>query len=194
MARLWDSHNLAARARASRRRRLLGENAVCADCKEDDPVVLKRMANGEVLCLRCRALRVAPAYQGSCWSNIRLCTICGYVGPMDRENSSLFEQHHTAGRANLPEYTTLLCKNCHAKVTATQRTSNVDVRVQPNQQERYRQSLRSAAAEVTVALTCTLESEPANWWQGFKRTLPALGDAAVAMLLVVCPDPAADEP
>jgi len=194
MAPLWEDHDLAARARTSRRRRLLGENAECADCKESDPLVLKRDDNGEILCLNCRALRDASK-KANIWAlSLRSCTSCGFTAPLDREDRGLFERHHTVGRANLADHTTWLCKNCHAKVTATQRAFGVDLGAQPNQHERCLQSLYSSLCEVGVAVTCTLESNPTNWWQGFERTLSALADAAEAVLRVMYIVPPPGEP
>jgi len=112
------------------------------------------------------------------------CTICDYAAPYDRDGAGLFERHHTAGRANLPGHTTLLCLNCHAKVSAAQRALGVDLRAQPDQRSRFVQSFKSVLCEVRVGITCVSESMPTTWWQGFKDFAPTLFDAATAMLEV----------
>ena len=48
------------------------------------------------------------------------CLLCGQrdLDTLRPVHASLLEDHHLAGRANDPNATAILCRNCHAKATA----------------------------------------------------------------------------
>ncbi len=50
------------------------------------------------------------------------CVICGETNPeaLIKVSRTFLEEHHIAGKANDPSLTAILCRNCHAKVTAGQ--------------------------------------------------------------------------
>lgn len=55
------------------------------------------------------------------------CALCGYANPeaLIRVRRSLLEHHHVCAKANDPELTVVLCRNCHAEVTEGQRVAGV---------------------------------------------------------------------
>jgi hypothetical protein len=58
------------------------------------------------------------------------CALCGERTPeaLSRVGRTILEEHHGAGRANDPDLTVVLCRNCHARVTEDQRRLGVDLR------------------------------------------------------------------
>ncbi len=52
-----------------------------------------------------------------------LCVQCGENDPV----AVLYELHHVAGRANEPDLTARLCRNCHAKQTEALRAGGVSM-------------------------------------------------------------------
>ncbi|MFN8675492.1 MAG: hypothetical protein U0Z70_03850 [Thermomicrobiales bacterium] len=55
------------------------------------------------------------------------CVLCGYRNPeaLLQRPCALLEAHHVCARANDPELTVILCRNCHAEVTERQRIAGV---------------------------------------------------------------------
>lgn len=52
-----------------------------------------------------------------------VCALCGENDPV----TLLYELHHIAGRANEPDLTARLCRNCHAKQTEALRAGGVSM-------------------------------------------------------------------
>jgi 5-methylcytosine-specific restriction endonuclease McrA len=57
------------------------------------------------------------------------CALCGEQTPetLSRISHTTLEEHHASGRANDPDLTVVLCRNCHARVTEAQLRLGVDL-------------------------------------------------------------------
>jgi len=55
------------------------------------------------------------------------------------------EQHHVAGRAHDPKFTTSLCEACHALATENLRRADVEMSWTPSSIERVRRALQATA-------------------------------------------------
>ncbi len=85
------------------------------------------------------------------------CAFCGLKEPAallpvtdlavaDALRQTLLERHHVLGRAHDSELTIIVCRNCHAIVTESQRCGAVPMRPQANVLDRLIACLRSVAA------------------------------------------------
>jgi hypothetical protein len=82
------------------------------------------------------------------------CTVCGETTPeqLSRVGRALLDEHHLAGRVNDPAATVLLCRNCHALVTARMLDAAIPLghRDQRCLLERLEAVLRAIAVFATV--------------------------------------------
>jgi hypothetical protein len=64
--------------------------------------------------------------------------ICGYSNPcsLKRLKRSLLEKHHLFGKANDPEATLILCRNCHGEITEANRDAGISMRKARNPNEK----------------------------------------------------------
>lgn len=184
MAGMWVDHDLEASVRQSRRRRLVGEGAVCEACGEDDPFALKRGKDDHVLCLRCRAVRRAKRRTDSETGLSRRCLACGFVAPSELDDAGLFDLHHVAGRAHHSGHVVVLCKNCHAKASEAQRAFKADLTPQAQRDDRFHHSFRSAMALVAVGIEEMERNEPETWWSALLQVGPGVLHAYAAVRLV----------
>jgi len=64
------------------------------------------------------------------------CALCGcediQILSYQRVPRSIIEEHHVVGRAHDPELVVLLCRNCHARVSARQVDAGVDLKPKTN--------------------------------------------------------------
>lgn len=58
-----------------------------------------------------------------------VCTLCGYSDPYSlmRVKRSLLEIHHIFSKANDPDTTMILCRNCHGQITETNRDAGISM-------------------------------------------------------------------
>src|SRR6185369_2571118 len=66
------------------------------------------------------------------------CIGCGESNPtiLVRAKRTLFEHHHPLGEAHVPDLTVVVCRNCHAKLSAAQVDDGVPLDPQPTVLER----------------------------------------------------------
>lgn len=74
-----------------------------------------------------------------------VCTLCGYSNPysLNRPNRSLLDDHHVFGKANDPDATVVLCRNCHGEITEANRDAGISMR-----------KARSLTEKVITFLSC----------------------------------------
>lgn len=100
------------------------------------------------------------------------CLLCGVSTPeaLTQVQRSVLEEHHVAGVANDPEFTVLLCLNCHASATEGQRDVGADLsHSERHPLERIEAFLRSVA-DFLIRLAGTAW-QLANWVAWFIRQL-----------------------
>ena len=64
-----------------------------------------------------------------------VCAKCGYSQQprcLKAVKKSLLETHHIFGKANDPEATVILCRNCHGEITESNRDAGISMRKPPN--------------------------------------------------------------
>ena len=75
-----------------------------------------------------------------CWGPNAACWGCG-----ENRHPALLQVHHPAGRAHDPNFTVLLCRNCHAIATDDQIREEIALGPQPTPQRRHVARLRANA-------------------------------------------------
>jgi hypothetical protein len=66
------------------------------------------------------------------------CVGCGEANPtiLIRVKRTIFERHHPLGKQHAPKLTVVVCRNCHAKLSAAQVDDDVPLEAQPTVLER----------------------------------------------------------
>jgi hypothetical protein len=99
------------------------------------------------------------------------CALCGYANPdgLLRVKCSLLEAHHVCARANDPELTVVLCRNCHAEVTEGQRAAGVSFGAPPTVLHQFVAALASLAV-----FLLDLGQRLAAWSEALAALVPKL--------------------
>src|SRR5260370_448753 len=100
--------------------------------------------------------------------------ICGYSNPCSLRpvKRSLLENHHLFGKANDPEATLILCRNCHGEITEANRDAGISMRKPRNPTDKVItflgclkvlfQTLANACGRMIQELTESLKRENQN--------------------------------
>lgn len=87
-----------------------------------------------------------------------VCEVCGYSKPEGLiALKTPFEEHHVVGRANDPNRTLIVCRNCHAVLGERARDAGASMRPPRSPRERVLNRLRALCSLFTLAIEMCFE-------------------------------------